>query len=291
MWVSEEYYFNFHTDSPSKAPPSKLQPETRSLARPRVLQYNPLLTILLAHSEPKDTPYLMILSLRPSHILWYLPLTLLIIIILIGCSEDKTPWQLHTEQGTTMMEQGKFPEAEQELEAALELAEQFEGQDPRLTQSITNLAILHNAKGEPEQAETLLLKAVAIHEEGPNPQTAELAASLSNLGALYVTQQKFDQAQASFERALAVREQALGPDNPEVIRDLENLAALFVRQAHYAQAEPYLKRVLDSRERTTGQEAPELIEPLNNLALLHRAQEQYDQAEALLLRAFAIKEK
>ncbi len=63
------------------------------------------------------------------------------------------------------MEQGKFPEAEEELKAARELAEQFEGQDPRLTQSITNLAILHNAKGEPEQAEALLQQAVAIHEK------------------------------------------------------------------------------------------------------------------------------
>ena len=190
----------------------------------------------------------MILSFRPSIIWRCLTLTLLTM-TLIGCSEDKTPWELHSEQGTTLMEQGKFPEAEQELKAALELAEQFEGQDPRLTQSITNLAILHNAKGEPEQAETLLLKAVAIHEEGPTPQTAELAASLSNLGALYVTQQNFDQAQTSFERALAVREQALGPDDPQVIRDNENLAALFVRQSQYAKAEPYLKYVLGNREK------------------------------------------
>jgi Flp pilus assembly protein TadD len=54
------------------------------------------------------------------------------------------------------MEQGKFPEAEQELNNALKLAEQFGEQDPRLIQSLTNLAILHNAKGEPEEAETLL---------------------------------------------------------------------------------------------------------------------------------------
>ena len=65
----------------------------------------------------------MILSYydQPSHIWRCLAFTLLTI-TLVGCSEDKTPWQLHTEQGTTLMEQGKFPEAEQELNAALELA-------------------------------------------------------------------------------------------------------------------------------------------------------------------------
>ena len=96
------------------------------------------------------------------------------------------------------MEQGKFPEAEQELNSALKLAEQFGEQDPRLIQSLTNLAILHNAKGEPEEAETLLQQIIAIHEKAPNPETADLAASLSNLGALYVTQKKFDSGSAIF---------------------------------------------------------------------------------------------
>jgi tetratricopeptide (TPR) repeat protein len=119
------------------------------------------------------------------------------------------------------MEQGKFPEAEQELNNALKLAEQFGEQDPRLIQSLTNLAILHNAKGEPEEAEILLQQTIAIHEKAPNPETTDLAASLSNLGALYVTQKKFNQAQQYFERALAIREHVQGPDDPETIRDLE----------------------------------------------------------------------
>jgi len=45
------------------------------------------------------------------------------------------------------MEQGKFPEAEKELNSVLTLAEQFGDQDPHLIQSLTNLAMLSNAKG------------------------------------------------------------------------------------------------------------------------------------------------
>ncbi|MEC4679461.1 MAG: tetratricopeptide repeat protein, partial [Nitrospirota bacterium] len=160
-----------------------------------------------------------------------------------GCSEPKEPWDLHTDQGTTLMEQGKFPEAEQELKSALLLAEQFGEQDPRLIQSLTNLAILYNAKGEPDEAEAFLQQTVAIHEKAPNPETADLAASLSNLGALYVTQKKFDQAQQHFERAIAIREQSQGSNDPETIREIENLAGLFVQQSQYDNAEPYLKRV------------------------------------------------
>ncbi len=209
---------------------------------------------------------------------------------IFGCSEPKEPWDLHTDMGTTLMEQGKFPEAEAEYNKALTLAETFGGQDPRLIQSLTNLAILSNTKGAPEEAEAFLKQTVTIHEKGPNPETADLAVSLSNLGALYVTQNKFEQAQQHFERAITIREKSQGPDDPETIRDIENLAGLFVRQAHYAKAEPYLKRVLESKEKANEAESPKLIEPLNNLALLYRAQEKYDQAEALLLRALAIKE-
>ena len=98
------------------------------------------------------------------------PLSLALLCLqFLGCSEPKEPWDLHTDQGTTLMEQGKFPEAEQELNSALKLAEQFGEQDPRLIQSLTNLAILYNAKGEPEEAETLLQQTIAIHEKAPIP--------------------------------------------------------------------------------------------------------------------------
>ena len=174
--------------------------------------------------------------------LWIsLPL-ILVCFHFIGCSEPKDPWDLHTEQGTALMEQGKFPEAEKELNSALTLAEQFGDQDPRRIQSLTNLAILSNAKGEPDEAEAFLQQTVSIHEKAQNPETPDFAASLSNLGALYVTQKKFEQAQQHFERAIAIREQSQGSDDPETIREIENLAGLFVQQSQYDKAEPHAFR-------------------------------------------------
>ncbi len=206
-----------------------------------------------------------------------------------SCSDPREPWDLHTDKGRSFIEQGKFSEAEQELQSALQLAQQFGEQDPRLMQSLTNLAILFNAKGEPDKAVDFLKQTIAIHKKGPESES--FAASLSNLGALYVTQKQFGQAQPYFERALAMREQAQKPITAEIIRELENLGGLFVQQSQYDAAEPYLQRVVELTEQAHGKDAPELVEPLNNLALLFRAQTRYAKAEGLLQRALTIKEQ
>ena len=169
---------------------------------------------------------------------------LIILSLATACSENKEPWDLHTEQGLTFRDQGKFPEAEQELKEALALAEKTEAKPTQVPQSLTNLAILSNAKGDPKGAESYLQKTIAIQEQGTT--SPELAATLSNLGALYVSQQEYEKALQAFERGIVIREQAFGKDDPEVIRDLENIAGLFVRQSKYAEAEPYLQRALDT---------------------------------------------
>ncbi|MCA9478802.1 MAG: tetratricopeptide repeat protein, partial [Nitrospira sp.] len=133
-------------------------------------------------------------------------LMLFILLSLAACSDPKEPWDLQTEQGLTFMDQGKFPEAEEALKQALALAEQPEAKPSQLPQSLTNLAILANAKGDPKQAESYLQKTIAIQEQGTTGPSGDLAATLSNLGALHVSQQEYDQALQAFERGLTIRE-------------------------------------------------------------------------------------
>ncbi len=51
-----------------------------------------------------------------------------------------TPWETYMDAGDKAYQQGNYPEAEKQLEAAVKEAEGFGPQDPRLATSLNNLA-------------------------------------------------------------------------------------------------------------------------------------------------------
>ena len=70
-----------------------------------------------------------------------------------ACSQ--APLETYTDAGTRAYEQGHYAEAEKQWIAALEEAEKFGPQDPRLATSLNSLAFLYHAQGQYGQAEPL----------------------------------------------------------------------------------------------------------------------------------------
>jgi tetratricopeptide (TPR) repeat protein/transcriptional regulator with XRE-family HTH domain len=142
-----------------------------------------------------------------------------------------------------------------------------------------------------EQAELLLLKALAVRQqllEGHHPDTAR---TLNDLGEVYRKRGKYHEAETLLQEALAIRQQALGQAHPDVAQTLHNLANLCRARGAYVKAEPFYLQALHIREITLGVDHPFVAQSYYGLARLYHSQEKYQQAEMLCKQALHIQEQ
>ena len=135
-------------------------------------------------------------------------------------------WETYMAAATKAYQQGNYPEAEKQLEAAVKEAEGFGPQDPRLAASLLGLGELYLHQRRYAEAESLLKRGLAIREKALGPEHPDVAGSLNNLAALYDAQGRYVEAGSLYRRVLAIYEKALGPEHPSVAASLENYAAL-----------------------------------------------------------------
>jgi tetratricopeptide (TPR) repeat protein len=150
---------------------------------------------------------------------------------------QNTLWETHSRAGVEAYKAGRYPEAEKQFLAALEVAETFGPEDPRLATSLNNLAELYRAQGKLQEALPLYQRALAIWEKALGPNHPDVAQSLNNLAALYEAQGKLQEALPLYQRSLAIAEKALGPDHPNVAIVLTNYAAALRRLGRDTEAD------------------------------------------------------
>ena len=107
---------------------------------------------------------------------------------------------------TEAYQQANYAEVEKQLSAALQEAEKFGPEDPRLATSLNNLAVLYNAQGKYVEAEPLHQRALAIVEKALGPEHPNVAESLENYAALLHKMGRNDEAARLEARAQAIRE-------------------------------------------------------------------------------------
>jgi tetratricopeptide (TPR) repeat protein len=90
---------------------------------------------------------------------------------------------------------------------------------------LSNLGRLFGRTGAYGQGETLLKRAIAIHEKlgVEHPDTAE---SLNSLADLYCESGAYLQAQPVYQRSLAILQKRRGPEHPYTARALRNLGVV-----------------------------------------------------------------
>ena len=76
-----------------------------------------------------------------------LALSVLALAFQAACTRD-TGWEKANDAGVKAFQEGRYPEAEPHLTAALKEAEKFGEQDPRLATSLNNLAALYDGPGQ-----------------------------------------------------------------------------------------------------------------------------------------------
>ena len=137
-----------------------------------------------------------------------------------------SPWESDIQAGEAAYEQGNYAEAEKQFLAALQEAENFGPEDPRLASSLNELVALYRAQGKDAKAEPLLKRSLVIKEKTLGPEHFDVATSLNKLAELYRAQDKYAEAEPLYRRALGIMVINLGPEHVLVAISLDNYAVL-----------------------------------------------------------------
>ncbi len=136
-------------------------------------------------------------------------------------------WKSLVEEGNAAYANGKIPEAEVKFLAALEEAEKFNEDDPRLALSLNNLAAMYHEEGKYTMAEPLYKRALdirqKIHGEQHHP---DIALNHHNLAILYSARRMYPVAEKHYKIALEMKEALFGKDSPELLNTLNYFAQL-----------------------------------------------------------------
>ena len=131
------------------------------------------------------------------------------VLVSTQASAQSMLWEMHNAAGEEAYEQARYPEAEKAWLGALKEAESFGSEDPRLADSLNNLAMLYHTQGKYAEAEPLYQRLLAIREKALGPEHPDVATSLNNLADLYRAQGKYAEAEPLYQRLLAISEKTV----------------------------------------------------------------------------------
>jgi tetratricopeptide (TPR) repeat protein len=194
--------------------------------------------------------------------------------------------------GSTYLDLGLYPEAQREMERAIELRRRELGEeDPATLNSLYSLANVLHAQGKYAQAEALHARILEVRRRRLGEGHRDTLASMNSLISIYRDETKNEQAAALVAKALETQRRVLGEEHPETLRTLLNLAALNRNQGKYPQAEELFKKVLEIQRRTLGEEHPDTLSTLELVALQYRYEGKYPESEAIYAQSLEIKRR
>ncbi len=194
--------------------------------------------------------------------------------------------------GDTYLKLGLYPDAQREIERAVDLRRRVAGEEaPDTMNSMNSLAESYLRQGKLEQAESLYSKIVAGERRVLGDEHRDTLASMADLAVLYRQQGKYAQAEALLIKTLKLQQRSLGEEHSDTLSMMNNLAVLYGRQGKNAQAEPLYERILDIRRRRQGEQHPLTLGVMNNLGVAYMSQGKYAQAEPLLEKVLEVRRR
>jgi tetratricopeptide (TPR) repeat protein len=194
--------------------------------------------------------------------------------------------------GVKANSQQHWDEAEAHYKEAVQLAEQMQPHDLRLSTSLTHLADLYVARRDLPLAEATYQKNLKVIEELGGPENSMMADPLQALGRFALMKQDFATANDYFSRATAITEKTYGENSDKVAMSLINAAVVPMLQKQYEQAETMLLRAIRIDEALYGKDnAVGMAPPVNSLCDLYRRWDRPDKEEPCDERLNSLLEK
>ena len=195
-------------------------------------------------------------------------------------------------EGNILFDKGDYPPArERFLQAAKVLEDATTADDPRVSDTLNNLATLYNVTGEYEKSESLFLRILTNQQKSFGENYPAVTTVLNNLANLYRRKGEYAKAETMHLRSLAIREKIYGSEQPELLFPLAGLATLYYEKKDFLKSKEMDERALKIGEKSFDKDDPALLIYLNNLALINTELGDYAKAEPMFNRALAITEK
>jgi tetratricopeptide (TPR) repeat protein len=197
-----------------------------------------------------------------------------------------------SEQAATLMNQGKYPEAQALLEKVLEIHRRLLTEDhPDTASSYNNVAYNLKFQRKYAQAQRLYVKALGIFRRLLTDDHPNTALSYNNLAANLNAQGKYAQAQPLYEKALEIHRRLFTDDHPVTAISYANEADNLNAQVKYVQAQPLYEKALEINRRLLTDDHPKTAQGYSNVARNLNAQGKYAQAQPLLEKVLEIRRR
>ncbi|WLE96987.1 MAG: tetratricopeptide repeat protein [Candidatus Electrothrix communis] len=191
-------------------------------------------------------------------------------------------WNELNKKTATALKKGDYEQGINLAKQAYEYATKALGKTHQNTIiSVNNLARLHVAQGQTNEAELLYKKAIQLSEKILGHEHPVTLASINSLGMVYVSMGRYSDAESYLQEALRLRKKVLGSEHEHTLTSINNLAGFYKSQGNYSEAEPLLKDALQLRKKVLGNEHPATLVSMNNLAGLYESQGHYQDAGPL----------
>jgi len=182
--------------------------------------------------------------------------------------------------GRTYFDLGLYPQAQSQLERALDLQRRILGEsNPDTLRSKVSLALLFLREGKYKDAEKLYDETVKADRRLLGREHSDTLNAELNLATLYYHEGKYAEAENLNRELLDIYRRRLGKDHTSTLRAENNLAVVYTAQGKYAQAEPIQKQLVDSMLRVHGAESRDTLGAMGNLAELYGFEGKYAEAE------------
>ena len=184
--------------------------------------------------------------------------------------------------GHTYGSLGLFPQAQKQLERALDLERRVLGtNDPETLRTMSRLAQVFFFQGKYVQAEALDSQVVDTERRVLGPEHPDTLLSMYDLAIARFEDGKFAPAEALLRQTVDIQRRVLGPEHRDTLMSMGGLGNMFFSQGKFAQAEAIDSQTVQVERRVLGPEHPTTLVAMDNLASAYGAQGKYAQAEAL----------
>jgi tetratricopeptide (TPR) repeat protein len=194
--------------------------------------------------------------------------------------------------GSTLYLAGKYDEAAQQLQIAVQLArDTLSKSDPLRSEALVSLADVDAQLEKFADAIRLCQEALeADRKRGPQGAPV-LAHTLTSLGQAYFYSGALAAAEAPMREALVISEQTYGTHHALTAQALGNLAGALYQSGRYEEALSMYQKVLPIDLTIFGAEHPEVATITNNIGRSDLMAGRVDEAEQALRQSLAMFEK
>jgi tetratricopeptide (TPR) repeat protein len=199
--------------------------------------------------------------------------------------------QLENVKGNVLLRQGRFEQAAEHYQRAIELRRQAFGDDhPSIAITLNNLANARLRQGKFEEAREYHERAVSLLENALGPTHPGVGHVLGNLGSTYLGKGDYANAADRYQRSLAIRERVLPPGHADIAMTINNLGHVAELRGEYDKALELHERALSLYEIALDRDHPDIADATRGLGRVETRTGQLEAARGHLTRTLALVE-